>query len=97
MAANYFLTGQLCAFHITSVNDVAAEILFVLVGAIINALSEFLHRTQRPFRDLVNSVEGIVWEADAATFPVFVRQQGGRLINLIFQRRARLCRELYKT
>src|ERR1700758_4920591 len=31
-AANYFLTRQLSSFQVTSVNDVAALILFVLVG-----------------------------------------------------------------
>jgi PAS domain S-box-containing protein len=87
MAANYFLTGQLRAFHITSVNDVAAVILFVLVGAIISALSEFLHRTQRRFRDLVNSVEGIVWEADAATFQFsFVSKQAERILGYPVER-----------
>src|SRR5437016_9947324 len=40
VAANYFLTEQLSSFHVTSVNDVAALILFVLVGTIISSLSE---------------------------------------------------------
>src|SRR5437879_1008209 len=43
-AANYFLTQQLASFQVTSVNDVAALILFVLVGTIISGLSESLHR-----------------------------------------------------
>jgi PAS domain S-box-containing protein len=47
VAANYFLTGQLRSFQITDVNDVAALILFVLVGTIISALCELLHRAQR--------------------------------------------------
>src|SRR5438874_4125833 len=33
-AANYFVAGQSPTFHLSSVNDVAALILFVLVGAI---------------------------------------------------------------
>jgi signal transduction histidine kinase len=47
LAANYFFTDQLRFFHITSVNDVTAAILFVLVGVIISGLSESLHRMQR--------------------------------------------------
>src|SRR5947209_13311589 len=45
-AANYFVAGQPPAFHVSSVNDVAALILFVLVGAIISALCESLHRVR---------------------------------------------------
>src|ERR1700682_96338 len=40
VAANSFFTQQLSAFHVTSVNNVAALILFVLVGTIISGLSE---------------------------------------------------------
>ena len=47
VAANYFLTRQLSTFHFTSVNDVVALILFVLVGTIISGLCEFLHRARR--------------------------------------------------
>src|SRR5262249_54060399 len=47
VAANYFLTKQLASFHVTSVNDVAALLLFVLVGTIISGLCEALHRAQR--------------------------------------------------
>src|SRR6516225_4909758 len=43
-AANYFLTGQLFYFRVTSVNDLVALILFVLVGTIISGLCESLHR-----------------------------------------------------
>src|SRR5262249_37264346 len=46
VAANYFLTKQLASWHVTSVNDVAALILFVLVGAIISGLCESLHRAR---------------------------------------------------
>ena len=46
-AANYFLTGQLSSFQVGSVNDVAAVILFVLVGTIISGLSESLHQARR--------------------------------------------------
>src|SRR5262245_38268543 len=47
VAANYFLTGLLRPFHVTSVNDVAAVLLFVLVGTIISGLCESLHRARR--------------------------------------------------
>src|SRR5205085_6360679 len=47
LAANYFLTEQFRSFHVTRVNDVAALILFVLVGTIISGLSESLHRARR--------------------------------------------------
>jgi PAS domain S-box-containing protein len=46
-AANYFLTGQMHSFHITSANDMAPLTLFVLTGAIISGLSESLHRAHR--------------------------------------------------
>jgi signal transduction histidine kinase len=47
LAANYFFTDQLRLLHVTNVNDVAAAILFLLVGTIISGLSESLHRAQR--------------------------------------------------
>src|SRR5262249_26232063 len=47
VAANYFLTKQLASFHVTSENDVAALILFVLTGTIISGLCESLHRARR--------------------------------------------------
>src|SRR5215510_12852590 len=40
LAADYFLTEQLRFFSITTVNDLAAMILFVMVGAVISGLSE---------------------------------------------------------
>src|SRR5438034_11734441 len=40
VAANYFLTQQLRFDHVTRVNDVAALVLFVLVGTIISGLCE---------------------------------------------------------
>jgi PAS domain S-box-containing protein len=46
-AANFFLTGQLRYFHVSSTNDMVALSLFLLVGAIISGLCELLHRTQR--------------------------------------------------
>src|SRR5437660_4816041 len=49
IAANYFLTGQLRSFYVTGVNDIAALILFVLVGTIISGLCESLHRARRRF------------------------------------------------
>src|SRR5260370_22559181 len=47
VAANYFLIGPLASFHVASVTDAAALILFVLVGTIISHLCESLHRAQR--------------------------------------------------
>jgi two-component system sensor histidine kinase/response regulator len=47
VAANYFFTKQLASFQVTTPNDVAALILFVLVGTIISGLCESLHRAQR--------------------------------------------------
>jgi PAS domain S-box-containing protein len=47
VAANYFLIEQLRSDPATRVNDVAALILFVLVGTIISGLCESLHRAQR--------------------------------------------------
>jgi PAS domain S-box-containing protein len=46
VAANYFLTRQLASFQVTSVNDVACLILFLLVGTIISGLCESLHRAR---------------------------------------------------
>jgi PAS domain S-box-containing protein len=46
-AAVYFLTTQLPSFHGTSVNEVAALLLFVLVGTITSGLCESLHRARR--------------------------------------------------
>src|SRR5437660_3582988 len=50
VAANYFLTEPFFSFQVKSVNDVAASILFVLVGTIISALCESLHRAQQRIR-----------------------------------------------
>ena len=47
VAANYFLTGQLRLLHVTSVNDLTAMVLFMVVGTIISGLSESLRRAQR--------------------------------------------------
>src|SRR6266511_1879705 len=47
VAANYFLTQQLSSLQVRSVNDIAALVLFVLVGTIISGLSEALHRARR--------------------------------------------------
>jgi PAS domain-containing protein len=46
VAANYFLTGQFRSFDFTNVNDVTALVLFVLIGAIISGLCEWLHRAR---------------------------------------------------
>ena len=47
LAANYFVAAQPPAFHLSHVNDVAALILFILVGTFISALCESLHRVRR--------------------------------------------------
>ena len=47
VAANYFIAGYPPAFHFSNANDIAALILFVLVGAIVSALCESLHRVRR--------------------------------------------------
>jgi two-component system, sensor histidine kinase and response regulator len=47
VAANYFITEQLRFFRVTTANDVAALVLFVLVGTIISGLCESLHRARR--------------------------------------------------
>jgi PAS domain S-box-containing protein len=46
-AANYFIAQQPSGFHFSHVNDVAALILFVLVGTIVSGLCESLHRVRR--------------------------------------------------
>src|SRR5438874_13557540 len=46
-AANYFVAGWLAALPIQKVRDVAALILFLLVGTIISGLCESLHRARR--------------------------------------------------
>ncbi|HWE94723.1 MAG TPA: PAS domain S-box protein, partial [Tepidisphaeraceae bacterium] len=46
-AANYFVAEQPAGFHFSRVNDVAAVILFILVGTIVSALCESLHRVRR--------------------------------------------------
>ncbi len=46
-AANYFVAGQPPSFHLSTVNDVAALALFLLVGMIISGLCESLHRVRR--------------------------------------------------
>src|SRR5258708_2102303 len=59
VAANYFLTRQLSSFQIRSRNDVVALILFVLVGAIISALSELLHRARRRVVDITEHMRSV--------------------------------------
>jgi two-component system sensor histidine kinase/response regulator len=46
VAANYFLAEQTPSFHVSNTNDLAALILFVLVGTIISTLCESLHRVR---------------------------------------------------
>src|SRR5260370_26051688 len=47
VAANYLLPPQLPSFQATHINELAALILFMLVGSIISGLSESLHRARR--------------------------------------------------
>src|SRR2546430_2256028 len=47
LTANYFVVAQPPGFHLSRVNDVAAIVLFVLVGTIVSALCESLHRARR--------------------------------------------------
>ncbi|HEV3120049.1 MAG TPA: PAS domain S-box protein [Gemmataceae bacterium] len=47
VAANYFIPRHIVSFQARSVNDLAALILFVLVGTIISGLCESLHRARR--------------------------------------------------
>src|SRR5580700_10467610 len=47
IAANYFVAGPPPSFHVSNVNDIAALILFVLVGTIVSGLCESLHRVRR--------------------------------------------------
>jgi PAS domain S-box-containing protein len=77
-----WLTPPVGRFWITDSRDLVALVVFVAVGIIGSRLSERARReavnanerraeamaAQERFRDLVNSVEGIVWEADAETF-----------------------------
>src|SRR4051812_35109182 len=46
VAANYFIPHQSPSFQATRANEVAALILFLLVGSIISGLSESLHRAR---------------------------------------------------
>src|SRR5258707_3059347 len=47
IAANFLFPKHLPSFQATQVNEVAALILFVLVGSILSGLSESLHRALR--------------------------------------------------
>ncbi|MDB5299535.1 MAG: domain S-box protein, partial [Phycisphaerales bacterium] len=47
VAANYFVAGQHPGFHFARINEIAAMVLFVLVGTIISGLCESLHRVRR--------------------------------------------------
>lgn len=49
--------------------------------------SEELHRSQQAYQTLVNTIEGIVWEADAETFQFsLVSQQAERLLGYPIER-----------
>ena len=64
VAANFFLTGQLDSH--SAVNNVAALILFVLVGVIISGLCESLHRARRRLvaRERERAQEALLHERD---------------------------------
>ncbi len=74
----------------------ADERLLQLIGSIATQLGtvtrrkqaeEELRRSQRRYETLVNSVEGIVWEADARSFAfTFVSRQAERLLGYPVQR-----------
>jgi PAS domain S-box-containing protein len=53
LAANFFLAGPTPSFHFSNTNDIAALVLFLLVGTIVSALCESLHR----IRDRVVAAE----------------------------------------
>src|SRR5260370_42363219 len=60
--------------------------LFPYTTLFRSALSEAVAAQQR-FRDLVNSVEGIVWEADAQGFQfLFVSKQAERILGYPVER-----------
>lgn len=82
-------------FVISDSRDLFALAAFLVIGIIGSYLSDRARRealnanqrraeavaAQQRFADLVNSVEGIVWEADAATFKFsFVSQQAERVL-----------------
>jgi PAS domain S-box-containing protein len=82
-------------FHISDSRDVFVWIAFLVIGITTSHLSDRARRealnanqrraeavaAQRRFADLVNSVEGIVWEADGQTFVFsFVSQQAERIL-----------------
>jgi PAS domain S-box-containing protein len=83
------------SFRIRDPRDVFALIAFLLIGTIGSYLSNRIRQeasnaerrraeaiaAQEQYRDLVNSVEGIVWEADAETFALwFVSDQAERIL-----------------
>ena len=90
-----WLTPPVGRFWITDSRDLVALVVFVAVGIIGSRLSERARRAavnanerraeamaaQERFRDLVNSVEGIVWEADAETFEFsFVSEKAAHIL-----------------
>ena len=81
--------------------DLFAVVVFLVVGTVASHLSDRARReavnanerraeavaAQQWFVDLVNSVEGIVWEADANTFAFsFVSQQAERILGYPVER-----------
>jgi PAS domain S-box-containing protein len=90
-----WLVPPVGSFKLTEPRDIFALVAFLVIGITSSHLSdrarkEALNAEQRRvqavaaeqrFRDLVDSVEGIVWEADAETFAFsFVSQQAERIL-----------------
>jgi PAS domain S-box-containing protein len=90
-----WVSPPLGRFYISDSRDFFALAAFLVTGVLTSYLSararrEALNANQRRaeavaaqarFRDLVNSVEGIVWEADAETFVfTFVSEQAQRVL-----------------
>jgi len=95
LAYNYFFLPPVGHFSIAHSDDWVALFAFLITGITASQLSERARRealnanrrraeavaAQQRFADLVNSVEGIVWEADARTFAFsFVSEQAERTL-----------------
>ena len=95
LAFDYFFLAPVGPFAIADPQHWLALIAFLIAGVTTSRLSERARRearnaerrraeaavSQQRFADLVNSVEGIVWEADAETFVFsFVSEQAERVL-----------------
>jgi PAS domain S-box-containing protein len=84
VAANYFLTGQLRSLQFTGANDIAALILFLVVGIIMSALCESLHRARRRHvalerqraEDALHATKEQHWQSLTETLPQLVWSAG---------------------